>query len=172
MALGHANEAIPDDLLGCCQAFMAYLRAANSNVLSSCQLLQTLADMLLGRSPHKGPRGVHVIAGTSAAQRLYMIVSKEQVDHNVKYRVMMNDVLTVNQVIREGVVRSTYGIADMLLKNGIAFKTLRTYLHPMQDMLASPPFPMFTMKVLLGLGVRQRSEGAFTLKNYDLYLEQ
>lgn len=101
-----------------------------------------------------------------------MIVPLDLPKRDVDYYVVVNDPLAVNQILREGVGVSTYQLADMLLKNGIAFRTLERYPFSVQQMCHSPPMPMFTADVPLGLGVCMKSQDTFTVDDYTDYLER
>lgn len=66
----------------------------------------------------------------------------------------------------------TYQIANMLIKLGMPFKTLRRYPHLMQLMWHSLLVPTYIESASLGLDVRLWSEGSFMLEEYQTYLEQ
>ena len=87
------------------------------------------------------------------------------------YTIMVNDPLTVNQLLRLGAGPSAYEIAVTLVKNGCSFKTALPYDRPSSLMWPAPPIPMFSAKVALGLGVRPIHDRHFTQADYQRYLE-
>jgi hypothetical protein len=90
---------------------------------------------------------------------------------DVGYDIVVNDPLAVNQLLRVGVGETKYHIALFLLTRGIHFKTLRRYPSPRSLMWPSPPMPMFTPQIALGLGIRQSSAGPLTIQDYTQYLQ-
>lgn len=100
-----------------------------------------------------------------------MLTPRVQPQRDVYYDVVVDDPLAVNQLLRAGVGASKYRIVSFLLNMGIAFKTLRRFLSPRFLMFPSPPMPMFTPDTSLGLGIRQSAEGAFSINDYNHYLQ-
>lgn len=112
-------------------------------------------------------------AGTTSGLTWYQVSPKQGgAMPDVEYIVAVADPLAVNQLIREGYGQSTYQIARILLRKGIAFKTLSPYAGSPQLMFAAPPMPMLHGTVALGLGVRKAGDDNFTLRDYEEYTDR
>lgn len=100
MTLAHVNEEVPAKKLESARMYFAYLfrhRDAAGLVLPP-----TLADTLPGspqKFPYEQPRRVQVIAGTSLTTSWYMVIPTHPPEQDVNYCVVVNDSLTVNQIL-------------------------------------------------------------------------
>ena len=102
----------------------------------------------------------------------YLVHPAVPAQRDVDYQILVNDPLTVNQILRVGLGSSTYQIASFLIERGLPFKTIRRYSGPPSLMWPAPPMPMFTSRTPLGLGVRHNTKEPFTVADYEKYIEQ
>jgi hypothetical protein len=171
--LAHWADEVPPERLQDLQTYVVYMCFENIEDPRP-QIPAALADTVPGNPrgfPYCETRRVNVTAGFMDGKTWYMVTPRAQPQRDVFYDVVVDDPLAVNQLLRAGVGASKYHIASFFLAKGIKFKTLCRYMSPRYLMWPSPPMPMFTPEIPLGLGIRQSSMGAITVNDYEQYLQ-
>jgi hypothetical protein len=173
--LGHWTETMPSNHVKNLQIYLAYLDF-DTKMKPGPRIPHFLSDTVPGNPfgfPYLLQQTLTVKTGVIGEEVWYHVHPRVQPPKDVDYIIVLNDALTVNQIVRQmNPVRSTYEIASYLLAIGVAFKTLRRQHIPRHLMWPSPPVPMFNAKIPLGLGVRYSSNDKLSVEDYRRYLAE
>jgi hypothetical protein len=173
--LGHWSETVPSNRVRDLHIYLAYLDLDLKTIprlLIPPSLSDTIPSNPVG-FPYLLQHDLTVRPGVIGEDTWYHVFPRVQPSRDVDYIVVVNDSLTVNQIVRQSTMfRTTYDIASYLVAFGVAFKTLLRQHVPRHLMWPSPPVPMFNAQIPLGLGVRYASDVKLSLEDYRRYLAE
>jgi hypothetical protein len=171
--LGHWNEDIPPENYKDLTTYVTYL-SFDITQAPRPAIPPTLADTVPGNPrgfPYGEKSSAIVVAGLIDGKTWYMLTPSVQPPRDVAYDIVVDDPLTVNQLLRARIGQSKYHIASFMVARGITCKTLHPYSSPQALILPSPPVTMSTPLMRWGVGIRESSAGAFTADDYNRYLQ-
>jgi hypothetical protein len=171
MVLGHHAENMPQKKLEAIRVYLGYIgfEHENSPRLSVPIPMADTINPSHSRTPYNLKRHIMITPSNVEGETWYQLIPWRSPLRDVEYTIIVKDPLAVNQVLREGTARSTYDLAAYFVSRGIAFKTAQYYGGTRHMMWPSPPMPMLTAQIALGLGTRESCQGKLTLDDYREY---
>jgi hypothetical protein len=170
--LGHYAENVQPEKLEAIRVYLAYIGFEGHKNSLRAAMPMSMADTINpshSGSPYNLKRHIAIIPGKVEGEMWYKLIPLSKPLRDVEYTIILKDALAVNQMLREGTARSTYDLAVYFISRGIAFKTAQCYNGTRHMMWPSPPMPMFTTQIALGLGTRESNQGKLTLDDYREY---